>query len=110
MSDEISVLEQPGTMSIANRLALMGLAMVVLLSSFNISVVSVALPVLAQTYSVPMSDVQWLVVIYLVAMTCLMPIAGFLGDRFGRKPLLLTGLSIFIMATIGCILTEALIS
>ncbi len=69
---------------------------------------SVALPVLAQTYSVPMSDVQWLVVIYLVAMTCLMPIAGFLGDRFGRKPLLLSGLSIFIVATIGCILTENL--
>ena len=108
MSDETSVLEQPDTISIANRLAMMGLAMVVLLSSFNISVVSVALPVLAQTYSVPMSDVQWLVVIYLVAMTCLMPIAGFLGDRFGRKPLLLSGLSIFIVATIGCTLTENL--
>lgn len=108
MKEETPVLAQVETLSLANWLALVGLAMVVLLSSFNISVVNVALPVLADAFSVSMSAVQWLVVAYLIAMTCLMPVAGWWGDRWGRKPVMLSGICIFSLGTIGCVLAESL--
>lgn len=109
MKANISKLEQPDTLPFGKRLALCGLAMVVLLSSFNISVVNVALPDLANTFSVAMSGVQWLTISYLLAMTLLMPVAGMLGDRFGRKSLVLKGLGIFLVGTVGCVLSDNLV-
>ncbi|UXI00143.1 MFS transporter [Photobacterium sp. TY1-4] len=108
MRENFSELAREESLPLASRLALMGLAMGLLLSSFNISVVNVALPDLADRLSVSMPAVQWLVVTYLLAMTCLMPIAGWWGDRWGRKPVMLSGLGIFVLGTIGCVLAESL--
>ncbi|UTV26645.1 MFS transporter [Photobacterium atrarenae] len=108
MREDISELAREESFPLASRLALVGLAMGLLLSSFNISVVNVALPDLANRLAVSMPAVQWLVVTYLLAMTCLMPMAGWWGDRWGRKPVMLSGICIFSLGTIGCVLAESL--
>ncbi|MBD8511533.1 MFS transporter [Photobacterium sp. CAU 1568] len=108
MKAEISQAEKAENLSMTNWFSLLGLAVAVLLSSLNISIVNVALPRLASSFSVPMSEVQWLVVVYLLAMTCFMPIAGIWGDRFGRKRLFLFGIGLFFCGLIACIVSESL--
>ncbi|MGH2378687.1 MAG: MDR family MFS transporter, partial [Candidatus Limnocylindria bacterium] len=44
----------------------------------------------------------WVITAYMVASTTMVPIAGKLGDLFGRKPLLLVGMTGFVAASALC--------
>lgn len=79
------------------RLAALSLAM--LLPSLGTSITNVTLPTLAQSFDASMADVQWVVIVYLLAVTCLIVGAGRLGDLIGRRRLLLTGMAIFSVAS-----------
>src|SRR5206468_341290 len=51
----------------------------------------------------------WLVTSYLIAMASLQPIAGRLGDRFGRRRFMLGALVYFIVASVGAALAPNLL-
>lgn len=78
------------------------LALATLLASLGTSIVNIALPTLADAFSAPFSQVQAVVVVYLVTLTISAAIAGRLGDRYGLKPMLVTGLSMFTVASLLC--------
>lgn len=84
------------------RWALAGLSLATLLSSLGTSVANVALPSLVRVFQAPFPLVQWVVVAYLLTMTTAVVIAGRLGDRFGRRRVLLAGLLVFIGASVAC--------
>lgn len=66
------------------------------------NVVAVSLPAIARTFQASFADVEWVVSAYMVAFaSCLLP-AGGLADRFGRKRMMLLGLLVFVLASIGC--------
>ncbi|WP_042366401.1 MFS transporter [Streptacidiphilus neutrinimicus] len=69
------------------------------LAAFSINldttIVNVALPGLARQLHAGTSDLQWVVDGYNLAFATLVLAAGSLGDRFGRRPALLTGLAGF---------------
>jgi MFS family permease len=66
------------------------------------NVVAVSLPAIARTFHAGFADVEWVVSAYMVAFAaCLLPSGG-LADRFGRKTMLLAGLGIFALASLGC--------
>ncbi|MCB1209319.1 MAG: MFS transporter, partial [Verrucomicrobiales bacterium] len=73
-----------------------------LLSSLGTSSANVALPTLAQVFNATFQEVQWIVLAYLLAITTLIVSVGRLGDITGRRLLLLTGLSIFTVASVIC--------
>jgi MFS family permease len=75
------------------------LSAAVLLPSLGTSAANVALPTLAQGFAAPMARVQWVVIAYLLAMTALVVAAGRLGDRLGRRRLLLAGMATFALAS-----------
>lgn len=79
-----------------------------LLSSLGASVANVALPTLVQVFHAPFPSVQWVVIAYLLAMTTAVVIGGRLGDRFGRRRVLLAGLVLFIGASVACGLAPGL--
>lgn len=85
-----------------SRLALAGLALAVLLSTLNTSIVNVALPVLAQVFAASTQVVQWTVISFVLAITALIVSVGRLADIEGRKRLLLAGLGLFIAAAAAC--------
>lgn len=90
------------------RWALAGLALSMLLSSLGISSAHVALPSLALTFSASLPQVQWVVLAYLLSLTTLSTLAGRLGDLLGQRLLLLVGLGVFSLASLGCALAPSL--
>ena len=79
-----------------------------LLSSLGTSIANVGLPALAQTFHASFQAVQWIVLAYLLANTTLIVSAGRLGDVFGRRRLLLAGMTLFTMASAMCALAPTL--
>src|SRR6266481_688034 len=67
-----------------------------------------ALPMLAMTFGRDISVAQMTVSLYMVGIACSQIIMGPLSDRFGRRPVLLWGLSLMVAASIGCMLAQNL--
>lgn len=86
----------------SNRGAMTALALSMLLASLGTSIANIALPVLSENFAAPFTDVQWVVVAYLAALTFGVVVAGRLGDRFGLKRMLLVGLGLFSAASLLC--------
>jgi len=67
-----------------------------------------ALPVVATTFGRDISIAQMTVSLYMVGIACSQIIMGPLSDKFGRRPVLLTGLSLMVVASAGCMFAETL--
>ena len=81
-------------------LAAMVLAMLAI--GLDATVLSVALPTLAGTLQASTVQLQWFVAAYtLVLAVALLP-GGLLGDRYGRRRMLLISLAIFGLGSLGC--------
>ena len=90
------------------RWALASLSLSMLLSALGTSIANVALPTLAQAFSVSVQQVQWIVLAYLLASTTLIVSVGRLGDLTGRRRLLLTGILLFTAASVVCAVAPTL--
>lgn len=66
------------------------------------TVLSLALPTLATDLHASTAQLQWFVNAYLLVLGAIMLPAGLLGDRFGRKRLLLTALTLFGLGSLAC--------
>src|SRR5580704_8433132 len=67
-----------------------------------------ALPMLATTFGRDISIAQMTVSLYMVGIACSQIIMGPLSDRFGRRPVLLAGLGLMVLASAGCIFADTL--
>src|SRR5580698_2449962 len=67
-----------------------------------------ALPVLATTFGRDISIAQMTVSLYMVGIACSQIIMGPLSDKFGRRPVLLAGLGLMVVASVACIFAETL--
>jgi MFS transporter, DHA2 family, multidrug resistance protein len=82
--------------------ALGALALSVLVVGLDLFVLSLALPTLSVDLHATTGDLQWFVDAYsLVLAAALLP-AGLLGDRLGRKRLLIGALILFGVASLAC--------
>ena len=66
------------------------------------NVVAVSLPSIARSFHVGFADVEWVVSAYMVAFASCLLAAGGMADRFGRKKLMMIGLGVFCVASLGC--------
>jgi MFS family permease len=57
--------------------------------------IAIALPPMAKDLGVRAIDLQWVITGYILAFASTLCVAGVLGDRYGRKKLLLLGIVIF---------------
>jgi len=62
-----------------------------------------ALPEIARSFNVSASQAQLTISIFLIAYAVTQLIYGPLSDRFGRRPVLLSSLGFFVLASLGCI-------
>jgi EmrB/QacA subfamily drug resistance transporter len=75
--------------------ALVVLAFSLLVVTVDNTILNVALPTIREELDATSSELQWIVDSYLLVFAGLLLAAGSLGDRFGRKRALFTGLGIF---------------
>ena len=76
--------------------ALGALVASMLVLGFDTTILNVALPTMAEQLGATTSQQQWMADAYVVVFASLMLPAGLLGDRFGRRRMLVTGLVIFL--------------
>jgi MFS transporter, DHA1 family, multidrug resistance protein len=67
-----------------------------------------ALPKLATSFGRDIAIAQMTVSLYMVGIACSQIIMGPLSDRFGRRPVLVAGLSLMVAASIACSFAETL--
>jgi EmrB/QacA subfamily drug resistance transporter len=83
-------------------------ALAAVLVPLNSTMIAVALPRIVDDLDTTLGSASWLVTAYLIAMASLQPVGGKLGDRLGRRPLLLAGLTWFAAASAGAAAADSL--
>ncbi len=78
------------------------MVLAVLAVTLDVTVLTVALPTLAGALDASESELQWFVTAYTLALVAGMLPAGLLGDRYGRKALLVGALLLFVAGSLGC--------
>jgi len=79
-----------------------------MLAPLNSTMIVVALPQVMDHFNVGLAAAGWLVTGYLIGMASLQPVAGKIGDRIGRRPLVLGGLVLFGLVSLGASLAPNL--
>ncbi len=72
------------------------------LNIMDATVVNVALPTLSRYFAVPVASVSGVVTAYLVTLAVVMPVSGWVGDRFGARSVLLGAIGLFTAASALC--------
>ncbi|WP_270821346.1 MFS transporter [Aeromonas sp. QDB14] len=93
---------------VTRRLGLAGLGLATLLPMLAGSMANLVLPALGQDFGVPFASLQWVLVAYLLGITSLTVVAGRLGDRLGRRRVLLWGTGVFALASLLCALAPSI--
>ena len=77
-------------------------AMAMLVVGLDTTVLTVALPTLSQELGASTSQLQWFADAYLLVLASFLLPAGMLGDRFGRRPLMMASLLVFAVGSAWC--------
>ena len=88
--------------STTGRLALVATVGASAMALLDATVVSVALPRIGADFDANVSELQWVLTGYLLALASLILLGGALGDRFGRRRLLVIGTIWFAAASLAC--------
>src|SRR5436309_15545283 len=85
----------------ARILASIGVGLALFLAALDQTIVGTALPRIVGELN-GLEYFAWVATAYMVTSTTMTPIAGKLGDLFGRKPFLLVGVIGFVLASALC--------
>jgi EmrB/QacA subfamily drug resistance transporter len=83
------------------RTILTALAVVMLLSALDQTIVATAMPTIIEHLH-GLSMYAWVTTAYMLASTVSVPIYGKLSDLYGRKPILVTGVVVFLLGSALC--------
>lgn len=73
-----------------------------LMELLDVTVVNVAMPHMMGSLGASFDDIGWVVTAYSVAIIMILPISGWLGQRFGRKNYYIASIIIFTLASFFC--------
>jgi EmrB/QacA subfamily drug resistance transporter len=72
------------------------------IASIDATVVGIALPAIGRNFGVGLAALQWVVTAYTLTLAGLLLLAGALGDKYGRKRVLVIGVVWFAVASLLC--------
>ena len=98
----------PDTVQYARRWKTLGvLSLSLVIIGLDTTLLNEALPTLQDEFDASPSSLQWMVDSYLLVLAGLLLVFGTLGDRFGRKLALQSGVTIFGLASLGALLADS---
>jgi DHA1 family bicyclomycin/chloramphenicol resistance-like MFS transporter len=97
-----------GSDTAASRITLLLLVAMTGVAPISLYMLVPALPILAKTFESNVSIAQMTVSLYMVGIACSQILMGPLSDRFGRRPVLLAGLGLMVLASAACSFAETL--
>jgi EmrB/QacA subfamily drug resistance transporter len=72
------------------------------MSILDITIVNVALPTFGRVFESSLQSLQWIITGYMLASAAVIPVAGWLSDRFGSKRVYLVALVLFTAGSVLC--------
>jgi MFS family permease len=91
-----------GARPASSRIPALVLALASFLMTFDITAVIVALPRIKASLDLDVAGFAWVMDAYSLTFTVFVTAAGVLADRYGRRRVLLFGMSLFTIASMGC--------
>lgn len=89
------------------RQVMVGLGLAMLLSALDQTIVVTAMPTIGADLGEP-ENLPWIVTAYLVAATVVTPLYGKFADIYGRRIVLLVGVSTFVLGSLACALAPSI--
>ena len=90
------------------RVNLVLMAVTTAVGTFSMHVFVPALPAAAAALSASPSQIQLTVTLYLVGLALGQIVHGPISDRFGRRPVILGGIGVYLVGTVGALLAPSL--
>src|SRR5919106_725779 len=84
-----------------------GLMLAMLLAALDSTIVATALPTIVGELG-GLAHLSWVITAYLLAQTIVTPLYGKLGDLYGRKVVLQTGIVLFLIGSALCGLSRSM--
>jgi len=78
------------------------------MGQLDASIVTITFPAMEHDFGAPVAGVQWVSLVYLLALVALLAPAGRLGDAAGRKLVYTYGFAVFTVASAACGLAPSL--
>ncbi|MFI7637630.1 MFS transporter [Nonomuraea sp. NPDC049400] len=79
-------------------------SLTIVLVVVDLTAVTIALPDIRSDLRASLPEVQWVVDAYALTLAAVLLPAGVLADRYGRRRLLVVGVSVFTLAPLACAL------
>jgi len=92
----------PALTAAQKRMVLVSLCLALFMVMLDGTVVNTALPKMQASLHASVSGLQWIVDGYVLALASFMLTGGTLGDRFGRRRMLITGIAVFTVGSLAC--------
>jgi EmrB/QacA subfamily drug resistance transporter len=86
--------------------SIMGPLIAIILGTFMVildtTAVNVSLPTLVKDFRSDLTSLQWVITGYMLAQAAVIPLAGWLSDRFGAKRIFLSAVAMFTIGSLLC--------
>src|SRR6202521_729345 len=83
------------------RTILVSLMLTMFLAALDQTIVATALPTIGRQFQ-DVSNLSWVITAYLLASTAVAPVFGTLSDIYGRRAMIITAMSLFILGSLLC--------
>lgn len=93
---------------LTSPIAVVVLAAMVAMGPLATSMYLPAFPAMAETFDVGADRIQMTLSAYMIGLAIAQLLCGPLADRFGRKPLLLSGMALFCLGSVGCMFADSI--
>jgi EmrB/QacA subfamily drug resistance transporter len=89
------------------RYVVIGLMLTMFLGALDQTIVATALPTMGRAFN-DVENLSWVVTAYLLTATGTTPLYGKLSDIYGRRAVMLAGISIFILGSVACAMAPSM--
>lgn len=83
------------------RTILLSLMLTMFLTALDQTIVATALPTIGRQFN-DVTNLSWIITAYLLSSTAVAPVYGTLSDIYGRRAMIITSLSLFLIGSVLC--------